>query len=230
MDTPLQAALDQIMSSRYSCRAFLDTPVPRAEVEAILAAASRAPSGTNTQPWRVHVLTGARLKRLSERILAVVRDPEAAAAHQEPYAYYPTTWVSPYLERRRKVGFDLYALLGIPKGDTARMQAQFERNYGFFGAPVGLIFTLDGVMAQGSYLDYGMFLQNVMLAAKARGLDTCPQAAFIRWHRVIAEELDLPAGHGVVCGMSLGHADPAAPENRLRTERAPLADWVTFLE
>jgi len=229
MDTPLSAALDELLHARHSCRAFLPTPVPRSEVEAILSAASRAPSGTNTQPWRVHVLTGESLKRLSERILQVVNDPEADAGHAEPYAYYPKRWISPYVDRRRKVGFDLYALLGIAKGDTERMRAQFARNYAFFGAPVGLIFTIDAVMEQGSYLDYGMFLQSVMLGAKARGLDTCPQAAFTKYHRVIAEVLGLPENLSVVCGMSLGHADPDAPENRLRTERAPLSEWVAFL-
>jgi len=228
METPLSAALDELLRTRFSCRAFLPTPVPRSEVEAILSAASRAPSGTNTQPWMVHVLTGESLKRLCERILQVVADPEADAGHTEPYAYYPSRWISPYVDRRRKVGFDLYGLLGIAKGDTARMQAQFARNYAFFGAPVGLIFTIDAVMEQGSFLDYGMFLQGVMLGAKARGLDTCPQAAFTKYHRVIREVLDLPENHGVVCGMSLGHADPEAPENRLRTERAPLGEWVTF--
>lgn len=228
METPLSAALDELLRTRFSCRAFLPTPVPRSVVEEILSAASRAPSGTNTQPWMVQVLTGESLKRLSERILAVAGDPEADAGHTEPYAYYPRTWIPPYLDRRRKVGFDLYGLLGIAKGDTARMQAQFARNYAFFGAPVGLIFTIDAVMEQGSYLDYGMFLQSVMLGAKARGLDTCPQAAFTKYHRVIREVLGLPENHVVVCGMSLGHADPDAPENRLRTERAPLGEWAAF--
>jgi nitroreductase len=222
------AAVDAAITSRRSIRAFLPTPVPRATVEEILAVASRAPSGTNTQPWRVHVLTGAARASLSEALCAVYDDPVAAKAHTEEYAYYPTQWVSPYLERRRKVGWDLYGLLGIGKADKARMHAQHRRNYRFFDAPVGLVFTIDRVMRQGSWLDYGMFLQNVMLAARARGLDTCPQAAFTPFHRVIARHLALPAGEMVVCGMSLGHADPAAVENGLVTERVPPAGFARF--
>jgi nitroreductase len=222
------AAVDAAITSRRSVRAFLPTPVPRETVEAILAVAARAPSGTNTQPWRVHVLTGTARETLSRRILAAYDDPAERARHTEEYAYYPTEWRSPYVDRRRKVGWDLYALLGIGKADKARMHAQHGRNYRFFDAPVGLIFTIDRVMQQGSWLDYGMFLQNVMVAARARGLDTCPQAAFTQYHRVIAEVLELPAHEMVVCGMSLGHADPAAPENTLVTEREPVAGFVTF--
>jgi nitroreductase len=222
------AAVDAAITSRRSVRAFLPTPVPRETVEAILAVAARAPSGTNTQPWRVHVLMGAARESLSRRILAAYDDPAERARHTEEYAYYPTEWRSPYIDRRRKVGWDLYALLGIGKADKARMHEQHGRNYRFFDAPVGLIFTIDRVMQQGSWLDYGMFLQNVMVAARARGLDTCPQAAFTQYHRVIEEVLELPANEMVVCGMSLGHADPAAPENTLVTEREPVAGFVTF--
>ncbi|MBZ8144105.1 nitrobenzoate reductase, partial [Rubrivivax gelatinosus] len=139
-------------------------------------------------------------------------------------------WVSPYIERRRKVGWDLYGLLGIAKGDKARMHEQHGRNYAFFGAPVGLIFTISRVLGQGSWLDYGMFLQNVMVAARARGLDTCPQAAFTQFHRIVADELALPQDEMLVCGMALGFADPEAPENALVTEREPVAGFARFLE
>ena len=142
--------------------------------------------------------------------------------------YYPREWSTPYVERRRKVGWDLYGLLGIGKADKARMHAQHGRNYAFFDAPVGLIFTIDRVMRQGSFLDYGMFLQNVMVAARARGLDTCPQAAFMQFHRIIAAQLAIPASEMVVCGMSLGHADPSRRENELHTEREPVAAFTTF--
>ncbi|MEX8498496.1 MAG: nitroreductase [Leptothrix ochracea] len=222
------AAVDAALRSRRSIRAFLSTPVTQEQLEAILAVAARAPSGTNTQPWRVHVLTGSSRQVLSARILAAFNDPAQAAEHAEEYAYYPSEWVSPYIDRRRKVGFDLYGLLAIAKGDKARMHAQHGRNFDFFGAPVGLIFTIDRVMQQGSWLDYGMFLQSVMIAARARGLDTCAQAAFTPYHRLIAEHLHLPANEQVVCGMALGYADPAAPENRLVTERAALSDFVQF--
>jgi len=224
------AAVDAAISSRRSLRAFLPTPVPRATIEAILAVAARAPSGTNTQPWQVHVLTGAAKAALSAEIRAAYDDPAQRAAHVEPYAYYPTEWRSPYIDRRRKVGWDLYGLLGIGKTDKARMHEQHARNYAFFDAPVGLIFTIDQVMQQGSWLDYGMFLQSVMVAARARGLDTCPQAAFTQFHRIIAKQLGLRDDQIVVCGMSLGYADPAAPENQLITEREPVAGFTRFLE
>ncbi|KPF45995.1 nitrobenzoate reductase [beta proteobacterium AAP121] len=224
------AAVDAALLSRRSIRAFLPTPVPREVIEDILALASRAPSGTNTQPWQVHVLTGEKLAALSRDILAVHDNPEERATHSEEYAYYPTEWVSPYIDRRRKVGWDLYSLLGIGKADKLRMHAQHGRNYAFFGAPVGLMFTIDRVMRQGSWLDYGMFLQNVMVAARARGLDTCPQAAFTQFHRIIARHLSLPDSQMLVCGMSLGHADPAAVENTLITEREPVAGFARFHE
>lgn len=228
MTNSLQSAVDEVIQSRYSCRAFLPRPVPRATIEEILAVASRAPSGTNIQPWKAWVLTGATKAAVTERLLAAFDDPEEAATHTDPYQYYPKQWISPYIDRRRKVGLQLYGLLGIQKGDAKRMHEQFARNYKFFDAPVGIIFTVDRVMEQGSWLDYGMFLQNVMLAAKARGLDTCPQAALIQFHRIIRQTLEIPDNETLICGMSLGYADPAAPENTLRTERAPLSEWVAF--
>ncbi len=224
------AAVDAAISSRMSVRGFLPTPVARQTIEDILAVAARAPSGTNTQPWQVHVLTGAAKTALSADIRAAYDDPVVRATHVEPYAYYPTEWRSPYFDRRRKVGWDLYALLGIGKADKARMHEQHARNYAFFDAPVGLIFTIDKIMQQGSWLDYGMFLQNIMVAARARGLHTCPQAAFTQFHRIIARHLALSEEQTVVCGMSLGHADPSAAENTLVTEREPVAGFARFLE
>jgi nitroreductase len=224
------AAVDAAITSRRSIRAFLPTPVPREVIEHMLTVAARAPSGTNTQPWQVHVITGDALHALSKDILAAHDDPTGRAAHTEEYAYYPTEWRSPYIDRRRKVGWDLYTLLGIGKADKARMHAQHGRNYAFFGAPVGLIFTIDRVMRQGSWLDYGMFLQNLMVAARARGLDTCPQAAFTQFHRIIERHLGLRDDQMVVCGMSLGRADPEAVENSLVTEREPVAGFTRFIE
>ncbi len=229
-DPAITAAVDAAITSRQSVRAFLPTPVPRAVVEELLAVAARAPSGTNTQPWQVHVLTGSARQALSSEILQAFNDPIERARHTEPYAYYPTQWRSPYTERRRKVGWDLYSLLGIGKADKARMHTQHARNYSFFDAPVGLMFTIDRVMQQGSWLDYGMFLQNVMIAARARGLHTCPQAAFTQFHRIILKHLSLGDDHTLVCGMSLGYADPEAIENTLVTEREPVAGFTRFLE
>ena len=225
-----QEAVDAAITSRRSIRAFLDQPVDRDDIERILEVASRAPSGTNTQPWKVYVLTGAARSALSEAILAVHLDPEQSRQHTEEYAYYPREWVSPFIDRRRKVGWDLYSLLGLTRDNKEGMAAQHARNFRFFDAPVGLIFTIDRVMEQGSWLDYGMFLQNIMVAARGRGLDTCPQAAFTQYHRVIAEQLKLPANETVVCGMALGWADPAKIENTLVTEREPLASFVHFRE
>ena len=221
--------VDAAITSRRSVRAFLPTPVPLDVVHDILRVAARAPSGTNTQPWRVSVLTGAARAELSRRITAAYDDPAERALHTEEYAYYPTRWESPYIERRRKLGWDLYGLLGIGKGDRERMHAQHGRNYRFFDAPVGLIFTIDRILEQGSWLDYGMFLQSIMVAARARGLDTCPQAAFATFHRVIEDFLQLPDGQMVVCGMSLGFADPQAIENTLVTEREPVEQFARFL-
>jgi nitroreductase len=224
------AAVDAAITSRRSVRAFLPTSVPRETVERILEVASRAPSGTNTQPWRVYVLTGEAKQALSRKILAVYDDPEERARHTEEYAYYPTEWKSPFIDRRRKVGWDLYGLLGIGKTDKARMHAQHGRNYRFFDAPVGLIFTIDRIMQKGSWLDYGMFLQNIMVAARARGLDTCPQAAFTQFHRIIEAHVGATPNEQVVCGMSLGYEDRGAVENGLVTEREPVSGFATFLE
>ena len=223
------AAVDAAIVSRRSVRAFLPTPVARQTVEDILRIASRAPSGTNTQPWKVTVVSADALQRLGQAVLRVHDDPAERALHSEEYDYYPRTWKLPYIDRRRKVGWDLYGLLDIARTDKARMHAQHRRNYEFFNAPVGLIFTIDRVMQQGSWLDYGMFLQSVMVAARGRGLDTCPQAAFMQFHRIIAEHVGAPANEQVVCGMSLGHADPQAIENTLVTEREPVSGFAHFL-
>ena len=227
---PSIQAVDAAITSRRSIRRFLARPVPREVLEQILRVAARAPSGSNTQPWQVHVLTGEALQRLSRRIAAAYDDPAQAADHTEEYAYYPRRWESPYLERRRKVGWDLYGLLGIAKTDKQAMHAQHRRNFLFFDAPVGLLFGIDRVMEQGSWLDYGMFLQSLMIAARARGLDTCPQAAFTQFHGIIEQELGLQATQQVVCGMSLGWADPRAVENTLHTERADVAEFTRFVD
>ena len=224
------AAAEAAIATRRSVRAFLPTPVPRATIERILALASRAPSGTNTQPWKVYVLTGEALRSLSKKLVAVYDDPQESARHSEEYPYYPTEWVSPYIDRRRKIGWDLYGLLGIGKTDKARMHAQHRRNYQFFGAPVGLMFTIDRILRQGSWLDYGMFIEGVMVAARANGLDTCPQAAFTPFHRIVTEAIGAPASEQLVCGMSLGWRDPDAIENTLITEREPVERFVRYLD
>lgn len=232
MTTPANPAnpVDAALITRRSIRAFLATPVPRAEIEAILEAAGRAPSGTNTQPWKVYVVTGEALERLSQALLAAYDDPQRDSLYQEDYRYYPRQWVSPYIDRRRKIGWDLYGLLGIAKGEKDKMHAQHARNYAFFGAPVGLFFTIDRILERGSWLDYGMFLEAVMISARGHGLDTCPQAAFVPFHRVIASHLGLPDEEQLVCGMSLGWADRDALVNQLSTEREPVERFAKFFE
>jgi LAO/AO transport system ATPase len=220
------AAVDRAITTRRSVRRFLPDPVSRATIEEILAVASRAPSGTNTQPWHVHVLAGERKQRLSDAILRAHREEQDA--HTEEHPYYPAEWYEPFLGRRRRIGGDLYRLLGIERGDQSGMHRQHGRNYLFFDAPIGLIFTIDRKLERGSWLDYGMFLQNVMVAARARGLDTCAQASFLKFHRVIRQELSLDANESVICAMSLGRADPDAPENRLVTSRAPVSAFARF--
>ena len=230
ISNPTQAAVDAAITSRRSIRAFLDRPVEQEEIARLLDVAARAPSGTNTQPWKVYVLTGEARSRLSGAILAAAADPAQAGLHHEEYPYYPREWVSPYIDRRRKVGWDLYGLLGLGRDDKAGMAAQHARNYAFFDAPVGLIFTIDRILEQGSWLDYGMFLQNIMVAARGRGLDTCPQAAFTQYHRIVAAELRLPPNEMMVCGMALGWADPDRIENTLHTERESSHGFARFMK
>ncbi len=225
-----QEIVDAAITSRRSIRAFLPTPVAREDIEKILDVASHAPSGSNTQPWKVYVMTGQAKERLSGAITAAYADPAQAREHTEEYAYYPREWISPYVERRRKVGWDLYALLGLTRDNKAGMAAQHARNYRFFDAPVGLIFTIDRVMDQGSWLDYGMFLENIMIAARGRGLDTCPQAAFTQFHRIIEQQLGIPENEMVVCGMALGYGDRSKVENSLITAREPVSGFTRFLE
>ena len=227
-NTASTAIVDEALTSRRSIRAFKPDPIALETVERILEVASRTPSGTNTQPWRVHVVSGDARTELVEAIIAAFNDPEEAARHESPLRYYPKQWASPYLERRRKVGWDLYGLLGLTRDDKDGMHAQHARNYRFFDAPVGLIFTIDRGLEIGSWLDYGMFLQSVMIAARGRGLDTCPQAAFTQFQQIIARSLGLGDEEIVVCGMALGYADNDAIENSLQTERAPVAKFATF--
>ena len=225
-ETEVTDIVDEAIVSRRSVRAFLPTPVPDETVKDILRVASRAPSGTNMQPWKVYVVTGERKAALSRAILDSGIRPEKI--EWDEYRYYPDQFFEPYLTRRRTVGFALYSLLGIGRREVERMRAQHDRNFTFFDAPVGMIFTIDRRLEIGSWLDYGMFLGNVMTAARAQGLDTCPQAAFAPHHRTIRAMLDIPDTEVVVCGMALGHADPTAPENSLVTERAPAAEVCRF--
>jgi nitroreductase len=219
-------AVDRAIASRRSIRAYLPTPIPRETIEAILNVAARAPSGTNMQPWRGYVLVGEPRDALCAAVCAAFDAEEQG--HKQEVQYYPDNFFEPYLSRRRKVGWDLYGTLGIGRGDAAKMKAQHRRNFTFFDAPVGLVFTIDRRLATGSWLDYGMYLENVMVAARARGLDTCAQAAWTHYHKVMRPVLGLAEEETVVCGMALGFADPDAPENALVTERVPAADSMSW--
>ena len=218
--------VDQAIASRRSVRRFLPTPVPRATIAEILDAAARAPSGTNMQPWLGYVLSGAPRDELCAAVQKVFDSEETG--HRQEVQYYPDEFFEPYLSRRRKVGWELYGMLGIARGENTKMRAQHRRNFQFFDSPVGMIFTIHRSLATGSWLDYGMFLENIMIAARARGLDTCAQAAWTHYHKVIRPVLGLAPEEVVVCGMALGHADPDAPENRLETARSTSDQFMSW--
>jgi nitroreductase len=227
-------AVDAAITSRMSARAFTQQAVPRALLEQILEVASRAPSGTNTQPWKVYVLQGATRDDLVEKICtahdAVRANPELAANYQEEYDYYPTKWISPFIDRRRENGWSLYGLLDIGKADKDKMHAQHQRNYKFFDAPVGLMFTVNRVMGRGSLIDVGMLLQNVMVSARGHGLHTCPQAAWNGFANIIMPHIGAGEDEMLVCGMSLGYADETDKVNSFHTPRVPAAEFTTWLE
>ncbi len=230
----LARVVEDAITSRMSVRAFLPREVPRSLLQHLLEVASRAPSGTNTQPWKVYVLTGASRDALVAKVCAahdaLRADPALAANFREEYDYYPEKWVSPYIDRRRENGWGLYGLLGIGKGDKDMMHAQHQRNYRFFDAPVGLMFTIDRVMGRGSLLDYGMFLQSLMVAARAQGLHTCPQAAWNGFANIILPYMGAGADEMLVCGMALGYADPTDLVNTFQTPRVAVNDFTTWLD
>jgi nitroreductase len=225
--------IQQAMDSRMSARAFTQQAVSQEVITDILHLASRAPSGTNTQPWKVYVLQGESRHSLVTKVCAahdeIRAHPEKAADYREAYDYYPEKWVSPYIDRRRENGWSLYGLLGIGKADKDKMHLQHQRNYKFFDAPVGLMFTLDKVMGRGSLVDYGMFLQSVMLAARAHGLHTCPQAAWNGFATIILPHIGAGPDEMLVCGMALGYADDKDIVNTFRTPRETVASFTHWL-
>jgi nitroreductase len=217
--------VDEALLARKSIRAFRPDLVPRALVEEVLTLASRAPSGTNVQPWKVHIVGGDVRRRLEEEVLA-----HRETRPSDERAEFPreSKRKEPYVSRMRKLGKDMYTLIGIPKGDQAANWNQWGRNYKFFDAPVGLIFTIDKDLDRMSYVDLGIFLQSFMLAAKARGLDTCAQGAWNGFWTVTRRVLDLPDDQYIVCGISLGYADESSAVNMLVSEREPVESFATF--
>lgn len=217
--------IDDILETRKSIRAFRPDPVPLSLVQEILEVASRAPSGTNVQPWKVYVAAGEVRQRLEAEVLAHRETKPSDAAAEFPRT---SKRKEPYLSRMRKLGKDMYSLLGIPKGDEAANWRQWGRNYQFFDAPVGMIFTVDKDLDAMAFIDIGILLQTIMLVAKARGLDTCAQGAWNNYWSVTRRVLGVPEDEYIVCGLSLGYADETAPVNTLVSEREPLASFASF--
>jgi nitroreductase len=225
-DTAAWRAFNQLINARSSIRGYLPKPVERPLIEEILSLAAHSPSGTNTQPWRVHVLTGDALRRVVQAVCAAY-DAEPGRCDT---VIYPNLDREPYLSRKRALGKAMYSLMGIGKGDAAAMLAQRRRNFEFFGAPVGLFVTIDKQLGYGSWMDSGMFMQSLMLAAKAKGLDTCPQGFWVHYESIIAQAVGWSDNERLVSGIALGYADPAVPENTLRSERATLAEFAVIHE
>lgn len=222
---PAYEFVAETFRARHAARRFLPTPVSREIIAELLELASRSPSGTNAQPWKVYALAGEAREALSA---ALYERFSQDAAEAREYAYYPDSWEEPWLTRRRKMGFALYELIGIPKDDKPRMKEQFSRNFLFFDAPVGLIFTLDRRLAQGMLLDYGIFIGHLLIAAQARGLASCMQTAFADYPETIHRHLGISEQEIIVGGLALGHPDPDAPENRIATERELVESFATF--
>jgi len=217
----------EAMRSRKSTRAYLDKQVARATIESILDAARWAPSGVNCQPWQVAVVTGATKERIGTDLLAARK---AKQPENPDYTYYPKDWREPYKSRRKASGLALYAALHISKDDALARLKAWNGNYHFFGAPAGLLFFVDRALSQGAWVDMGMFIENVMLAARDHGLNTCPQASLAEYPDIVRGILNIPATRALVCGMALGYADASAPVNGYRTEREPVNAFTSWYD
>ena len=216
----------EAIRSRKSIRAFKPDPVSRETVTSILEISQRAPSGTNTQPWHVYVCAGSVRDAISSDVIAMAE--AGKSAKYEDYHYYPEKWEDIHRDRRRGVGWALYGLLGIEKGDREASSRQGKRNFLFFDAPVGLFITTDSYLGYGSWADAGMYVQTIMLAARGFGLHTCPQAAWIQFQEPIFRHLNIPETQSLVTGMSLGYADEDAIENTLVSGREALENVAHF--
>jgi nitroreductase len=223
----VERAVDGIVRGRYAARAFTDRLVPKKTIFDILDAARHAPSGANIQPWRVYVVAGAAQRRLSAAMAQA--HLEARDAHASEYRYYSSVLPEPYHSRRAEFGRIFYGSLGIAQSDTEGRSRQTAKNYDFFGAPVGLIVTIDRRLERGSWLDLGMFLQNILISAGARGLQSCPQETFSKYHAILREHLPISHEEMVVCGISIGYArDGDGPMPRLMP-KAPVDAFATFV-
>ena len=209
-----------------SCRAFLPTPIPERTVRDILERAARAPSGGNVQPWRVDALAGAKLEELKALVRA--RPELLPRGEGAEYDIYPRGLKEPYETRRRQVGAALYQSIGVTRDDRAGRYRQYARNFEFFGAPVGLLLSIDRSMGPPQWSDLGGYIQTVMLLARGYGLHTCGQEAWTHWHKTVYSFLNIPPEYILFCGLALGYADETAPINRWRAPRAPLESYATF--
>lgn len=219
--------VSEAIATRFTARAFRDTPVPGDVLRQILDQARQTPSGGNLQPWHVWVLGGDEMTRFRELIRARMEtDPFGEGSE---YDIYPPKLKDPYRTRRFECGEDLYATIGVAREDKAGRLAQFARNFDFFGAPAAFFFYLDRTMGPPQWSDVGMFLQSIMLLAREHGLHTCPQEAWSVWYRTVGGFFAVPEELMLFCGMGIGYVDEAAPINTLRTRRAPLAEIATFV-
>ncbi|MGP1284249.1 MAG: nitroreductase [Parasphingopyxis sp.] len=217
------------IEARQSRRAFLDTPVDRATVERLLALASRSPSGSNMQPWNVYVVMGEKLEELKRLALeAIAGGVDLTAAEFE---IYPAGMGETHMARRLRNAEDMFGAAGIARDDKAGRMMQMASNFRFFDAPVGMFFTIDRALAvgNGQMAHLGMFIQTLMLAAQAEGIDSCPQEAWAILHETVRPWLGVPDEQMLYCGLALGHHDPDAPINSLRTDRVPVSEFATFI-
>ena len=215
--------------SRRSVRRFLSKEVDQSKIKKILEGAAFAPSGHNIQPWHVYVVTGDKKKKITDEIINSIENGEAKNFKQE-FDYYPTEWYEPYISRRRAVGFELYKLLGISKDDYDARNKQMQENFHFFGAPVGMFITMDRRLAEGTFIDLGMFIQSILVGARGEGLHTCGQVAFTKFHTILSKELEFDENEMLVCGVSMGYEDEDAPENKLRVEKLKHDQFSTFID
>jgi nitroreductase len=230
MENNQTTIVDSVIKGRHSVRAFLPTLVSKETLEELLTVASYAPSSANIQPWKVYVATGSAQQRLKDNLYKTFIDPDESKQHIAELTYYPDEWTSPYKDRRQQVGLELYRTLDIKRDDKIAMLNQHSRNMLFFDAPVTLVFTIDRDLALGSRVDCGMFIQTVMLAAQARGLATCAQASINQFHTIIRKELAIPETEQLICGISLGYEDKSDIVNTVKSTRAPLSEFVKFVE
>lgn len=215
------------LKTRKAVRAFTNQAVDKATIKQMLASAGHAPSGVNTQPWNVHVLTGESKRTLQSQMEQAFRSGEKSKMN---YQYYPLEWIEPFRSRRKECGLAMYSALEISREDKQKQQDQWAANYRAFDAPVMLLFSMDGVLETGSYLDFGLFLQSLMLVAVEKGLATCPQAALAEYPDIVKPFLKLDESSQLICGMALGYEDVSAKVNSYRTTREEVDTWATFLE